>query len=46
MMLAEVEFPSEEEADQFVPPDWFAENVSDDRHYSNAYLASNCESLH
>lgn len=46
MVLAEVEFPSEEEADQFVPPDWFAENVSDDCHYSNAYLAEHCESLH
>ena len=45
MVLAEVEFPSEEEADQFVPPDWFAENVSDDCHYSNAYLAEHCESL-
>lgn len=41
MVLAEVEFPSKEEADQFVPPDWFTENVSDDCHYSNAYLAAN-----
>ncbi len=41
MVLAEVEFPSKEEADQFVPPDWFSENVSDDCHYSNAFLAAN-----
>lgn len=41
MVLAEVEFPSKEEADQFIPPEWFAENVSDDFHYSNAFLSEN-----
>lgn len=40
MTLAEVEFSSEEEAGRFVPPDWFGENVSGDRRYSNAYLAN------
>lgn len=40
MTLAEVEFATEEEAERFVPPDWFGENVSGDRHYSNAYLAN------
>lgn len=39
MTLAEVEFSSEEEADCFVPPDWFGDNVSGDRRYTNAYLA-------
>lgn len=39
MILAEVEFPSEEEAEKFTPPDWFGDNVSGDHHYANAYLA-------
>ena len=39
MILAEVEFPTEQEAQAFVPPDWFGENVSGDCRYSNASLA-------
>ncbi len=39
MILAEVEFPTEQEAQAFVPPDWFGENVSGDYRYSNASLA-------
>lgn len=39
MILAEVEFPSEAEAEKFTPPDWFGDNVSGDYHYTNAYLA-------
>ena len=39
MILAEVEFSSVEEADSFEKPDWFGENVSEDYHYTNAYLA-------
>lgn len=39
MVLAEVEFPSVEEAESFVKPDWFGENVSGNRCYTNAYLA-------
>lgn len=46
MVLAEVEFPSKEEADQFIPPDWFSENVSDDYHYSNAFLAADRNAAH
>lgn len=42
MTLAEVEFSDEEEAERFIPPDWFGENVSGNRHYSNAYLANKC----
>lgn len=39
MLLAEVEFPTEQEARAFVPPDWFGENVSGDYRYSNVSLA-------
>ncbi len=39
MLLAEVEFPTEQEAQAFVPPDWFGENVSGDYRYTNASLA-------
>lgn len=40
MILAEVEFPTTEDADRFVPPAWFGKNVSGDRKYTNAYLAN------
>ncbi len=39
MILAEVEFPTEQEAQAYVPPDWFGENVSSDYRYTNASLA-------
>lgn len=39
MILAEVEFPTEQEAQAFAPPDWFGENVSGDYRYSNVSLA-------
>jgi len=35
---AEVEFPSIEMAEKFVPPDWFGEEVTDDPHYRIGYL--------
>ena len=38
--VVEVEFPSVEAADAFVPPAWFGEDVSADPHYRNSYLAS------
>ena len=37
LILAEVEFPSEEEANSFVAPEWFGEDVT----YSNKYHNSN-----
>lgn len=40
MVLAEVEFATQEQAEDFEAPDWFGENVSGDFHYSNAYLAT------
>lgn len=39
LVLAEVEFPSVEEADAFVKPDWFGEEVTYDPKYHNSYLA-------
>lgn len=40
LRLVEVEFPSVEAADAFVPPEWFGEDVSDDPRYRNSYLSS------
>ena len=38
LMLAEVEFSSEEEANSFVPPAWFGEDVTFSAKYHNSYL--------
>ena len=40
LLLVEVEFPSTEVADRFVPPAWFGIDVSLDPHYRNSFLAS------
>jgi len=39
LVFAEVEFDSEEEAKAFEKPDWFLEDVTEDRRYSNSYLS-------
>ncbi len=39
LIIAEVEFPSLEEANTFLPPEWFGEDVTGDYHYSNSYLS-------
>lgn len=39
LIIAEVEFPSVDEADAFTVPEWFDEDVTDRREYRNAYLA-------
>ena len=39
LILAEVEFPSVDEATSFLPPDWFGEDVTEDHTYSNSYLS-------
>lgn len=39
LIIVEVEFGSEEEADSFVPPEWFGEDVSCDNRYTNKWLA-------
>jgi CYTH domain-containing protein len=44
LVFVEVEFADTQEAQAFVPPEWFGENVSDDHRYSNSFL-STCEDL-
>jgi adenylate cyclase len=39
LIVAEVEFPSTEAADAFVPPPWFGPEVTDDDAYKNRSLA-------
>ena len=39
LILAEVEFPSEEEANVFVPPEWFGEDVTYSTKYHNSNLS-------
>ena len=39
LIIAEVEFPTLEDARAFTPPEWFAEDVTGDYHYSNSYLS-------
>ncbi len=41
LQLVEVEFPDTVSADSFVKPDWFGEDVSCDKRYSNSHLAFN-----
>lgn len=38
LIIAEVEFPSLEDANAFIAPDWFTEEVTNDVHYHNSYL--------
>ncbi|SFK96567.1 CYTH domain-containing protein [Lachnospiraceae bacterium KH1T2] len=40
LVVAEVEFESEEEARAFKAPDWFGEDVSSEYKYKNSYLAT------
>ncbi len=44
LVFIEVEFEDLQEAQGFVPPAWFGENVSGDKRYSNSFLAY-CDSL-
>lgn len=39
LIIAEVEFPSLEEADAFLPPDWFDADVTQDPAYHNSNLS-------
>ena len=39
LVLAEVEFPTEEDANTFLPPDWFAEDVTFSPLYHNSTLS-------
>jgi adenylate cyclase len=40
LIVAEVEFASEEDAKAFEPPDWFGEEVTEDHRYMNETLAT------
>lgn len=40
LILAEVEFPSEEDALTFTPPDWFGEDVTNSSLYHNSRLST------
>lgn len=39
LVIAEVEFPSIEEAESFIPPEWFDEDVTSDPKYQNSNLS-------
>lgn len=39
MLLVEVEFDSVEQANSFIPPEWFGEDVTNDGRYHNSYLS-------
>lgn len=39
LIIAEVEFPSREDAEAFLPPDWFGEDVTFDGRYHNSWLS-------
>ena len=39
LIIAEVEFDSIDEANDFTPPEWFREDVTDKREYRNSYLS-------
>lgn len=39
MLLVEVEFDSLEDAQNFTPPAWFGEDVTNDKRYHNSYLS-------
>ena len=40
LILAEVEFNSEDEAESFVPPQWFSDDVTFSGKYHNSYLST------
>jgi predicted adenylyl cyclase CyaB len=41
LMVVEVEFSDENKAHEFIPPEWFGEDVTDNSSYKNASLAVN-----
>jgi CYTH domain-containing protein len=43
LIIAEVEFASEEEAHAFIPPHWFNEDVTYDSRYHNSQLSKGCD---
>lgn len=43
LILAEVEFPTEEMANDFFPPDWFGEDVTFSTKYHNSVLSNKAD---
>lgn len=41
LVLAEIEFPSEQAANSYIPEDWFIKEVTYDPRFKNALLAAN-----
>lgn len=41
LLMAEVEFTSEEDANEFTKPVWFGKEVTFDKRYHNSYMSSN-----
>lgn len=41
LAVVEVQFENVESAEEFVPPEWFGEDVTEDSRYKNAQLATN-----
>ena len=39
LTMVEVEFTTIEQADQFIPPEWFGEDVTNSGKYHNSYLS-------
>lgn len=39
LIMAEVEFASKEQADIFLPPEWFGEEVTFEKRYHNSYMS-------
>ncbi len=39
LILAEIEFQTEEQAKKFIPPAWIGKEVTDDYRYTNSYLS-------
>ncbi len=40
LIVAEIEFESEEKSDQFAPLDWFGQEITEDQRYKNQSLAA------
>jgi len=39
LIFVEVEFPDEQASNEFIPPNWFGRDLSEDKRFSNYYLS-------
>lgn len=46
LILAEVEFETEKDANTFLPPEWFGEDVTFSPDYHNSTLSQRCQATH